>query len=67
MSRRRIRVTEKACKRCGRKVYGVNRPIVSSQATYDRFAGICEDCFTDDDREQLLDETTENIIGRMSS
>lgn len=41
------------CKRFGKKIASLNRPLWSSQATFDLYSGICSDCMTREEKGQL--------------
>ena len=53
------------CKRCGKMLASLVKPIHMSGATQKRFKGICGDCMTDEERFDLFhigaDEALETI------
>ena len=55
MTRRKpIQVVRRPCRRgCGKVLAGLSRPIHSTQADFDRYHGICDDCLTDDERADM--------------
>jgi len=69
MSRRkRIAIVSRLCRRgCGKRLATLNRPIHSSQADFDRYAGICANCLTAAERADmagpLLMRTARLIVG----
>lgn len=70
MSRRRprIQVVRRSCRRgCGKQLAGLNRPIHGSQADFDKYHGICENCLTDDEKTDMkgpmLLRTAQRIVG----
>lgn len=64
MARRRIRLETKSCRRCGRQVMGINRPIHASQATYDKWNGICDECISEEENNDMLHEIAANIMDK---
>lgn len=61
--RSRIQVVRKSCRRCGKPVFGIDRPIHASQATYAKWQGICEDCVSADEENQVLHEIGADFVG----
>lgn len=52
--RKRITLERIKCPRCGKTVLSASRPI-SSQAAFDKFRGICDNCITPDEEREMLE------------
>lgn len=42
------------CKRCGKRIASMKKPPHTSKETFDRFSGICTDCFTEKEKIDLV-------------
>ena len=68
MRKRKFRLMTISCRRgCGKKLTTATGPINGTQADYDRYHGICDDCLTADEHADMagpmLLRTARNITG----
>lgn len=48
------------CPRCGKQTAGLNKPIHGSQECFEKYAGICEDCMTKEEHENIMYDQLSN-------
>lgn len=61
----KLRLQTVPCKRgCGVMVTTLNRPIHASPATYQKWSGICADCMTPEEREQVTIDIDSDVAAR---
>lgn len=66
---RRIQLITMSCRRgCGKQLTTTSGPIHGTKADHDRYHGICRDCLTPEEIEDMngpmLMRTARNIVGR---
>lgn len=42
------------CKRCGRQIISLTRPVFSSEETMNKWKGICQYCVTEKEKAQMM-------------
>lgn len=63
MRRRRIEILKSSCRRCGVELYTASRSITGADALKARLGSICEECTTDEERDEILNGTAAAILG----
>lgn len=64
----RYKIVTRPCRRgCGRSLSGLNKPIHSTQADFDKYHGICDQCLTEEEKADMcgpmLMRTAKKILG----
>ena len=54
------------CKRCGKLICTLSAPIHTSIETMYKYQGICGGCATEEEKQQLLHDSTEDIRNYVS-
>ncbi len=67
--KQKISLIKLDCRRgCGAVLHTVNRPIHGTQEDYNRYHGICSNCLTDEEKQEMsgpmLLRTAENICNQ---
>lgn len=64
VKRKKIRLIPINCKRCGRSIYTVNRPIYGSEKIKKQYGGICEACTTPEELYAIHNELGLGMVQR---
>lgn len=62
----RIEIVTTKCKRCGKQIASMSQPVYSSQATMNKWRGICKDCVSDAERFQMMQDMNEDVKEKMA-
>ena len=54
------------CKRCGEPVSSMKKPERVSQQTFDRFSGICKNCFSQKDEIELSEAMKNDMFNAIA-
>jgi hypothetical protein len=58
----RIRLVTSSCRRCGRAVSTLNRPIHASRQTFNRYRAICDACMPEEEQRECVDAIARDIL-----
>ena len=56
---------ETKCKRCGKKIFAMERPIMSSQDTMEKWRGICSNCLSDQEKFQMMTDMNRDVSAKL--
>ena len=66
MRRRKIHIVYRNCPRCGKQVAGLNKPIFGSKAAHQKYAGLCSDCTTKEEKQEILNDQVKGLLQKSS-
>jgi len=58
---RKIQIVYNSCPRCGKTMAGLSRAIHGSEAMRKKYAGLCSDCATDEEKHEILENQAQGI------
>lgn len=58
----RVSIITTECRRCGKPVATVSRSILGADETYERYSGICSNCITPEEQEEIIRLQAEAIL-----
>jgi len=62
MSRRKISIVYNNCPRCGKQTAGLSRSIHGSVSCHHKFKGLCSDCVTKEEMQEILENQASGIL-----
>lgn len=62
---RRIQIVYNKC-RCGKMMAGLSKSLTGAEAARKKFAGLCGDCATKEEKEEILNEQAKALRNKIS-
>lgn len=53
------------CKRCSKRIASMKKPPNTSQETFERFSGICSDCFLPEEKIKLAEAMKNDMFNNL--
>lgn len=64
MKSTRFHLIQTSCRRCGKAIYTGSKSLIGTPEMKARYAELCADCFTPEEREQMDQDFRHLIFGR---